>query len=166
MKAGINRKTVIVHLAAFAGLAFAALIIDIARDAPRVLPAFNQRYFYVLLSLLVLTLPLTVWQCRHRISDLKVVLSAYGVAAGVVIMEMCFSPSLFDGGASKTMFSLIAIGASYAVLQVCIVRLIGKRLWFAAMAFLLFAGTGIADLYSSNRYHGSIHWVLEWTVWE
>jgi uncharacterized membrane protein len=160
----MNRRNVAIHLTAIGALTCATVFIDIARNIPRVLPAFDQRFFSVLLSLLILTLPVSAWQCRHRVKDLKVVLGAYGAAAGVLMIEAVFAMSVFRAGLIRVVLPLLFIGAAYAVLQVCIVRLAGKHLWLAATTFLLFAGTGIADLYSANSYHGNIHWIVTWTV--
>ena len=145
-------------------LASAVVFIDIARDIPCVLPAFDQRFFPVLLGLLILALPVSAWQCRHRVKDLVVVLGAYAAAVAVLLTETMCAMSVFRGGVAQAALPLICIGLAYGVLYLCVVNLAEKRLWFAVISFLLFAGAGIADLYRANDFHGNIHWIVEWTV--
>ena len=160
----MNKTKLITQIAAIGALAIAVVFIDIGRRHHRDLPAFDQSFLPVLLSLLLLVLPVSVWQCRHRAKDLLVVLGAYAAAVSVLLIETVCAMSAFCGNGAHAVLPLICIGLSYGVLYLCVVKLAEKRLWFAVTIFLLFAGTGIADLYRANVYHGSIHWIIEWQV--
>lgn len=160
----MNKTKLITRSATIGALAVAVVFIDIARSHPRVLPAFDQRFFSVLLGLLVLVLPVSVWQCRHRVKDLLVVLGAYSAAVAVVLTEAMCAMSAFRGSVAQAALPIICIGLGYAVLYGCVVKLAEKRLWFAVTTFLLFAGAGVDDLYRANVSHGCIHWIIGWTV--
>ena len=160
----MNKTKAISHIVAIGTLACAVVFIDIARNLPRILPAFHQRFFPVLLGLLVLVLPVSAWQCRHRVKDLLVVLGVYAAAVAVLLTETMCAMAVFCGSVAGEALPLICIGLVYGVLYLCVVKLAEKRLWFAVITFLLFAGAGIADLHRANAFHGSIHWIVVWTV--
>ena len=160
----MNKTKLITHVVAIGVLASAVVFIDVARHIPRVLPAFDQSFFPVLLGLLILALPVSAWRCRHRVKDMVVVLGAYAAAVVVMLTEMMCAMSVFCGSVAHAAIPLICIGLAYGVLYLSVVNLAEKRLWFAVTSFLLFASAGIADLCRANDFHGSIHWIMEWTV--
>lgn len=61
----MNKTKAITHIVTIGTLVYAVVFIDIAGNIPRVLPAFHQRFFPVLLSLLGLVLPVSAWKCRE-----------------------------------------------------------------------------------------------------
>jgi hypothetical protein len=160
----MNKTKLMTHVVGIATLACMVVFIDIAENLPRILPAFHQLLFPVLLGLLILALPISAWQCRHRVKDLVVVPRAYAAAVIVLLAESTCAMSVFNVSVAHAALSLICIGLSYGVLYLCVVKLAEKRLWLAVTTFLLFAGTGIADLYRANSFHGDIHWILAWAV--
>jgi len=153
-----------VHAIALGALAFSALTLHLARQAPRILPAFDQRFFPVLLSSLAIAFPVSAWQCRERARDFRWVLAAYGAAFGVLTTESLCALAVFRAPRPQALLLLACVGLVYGLLQLCIAKLAEKRLYAASLALLLFAATGIVDLYRANHHHGRIHWVLSWTV--
>ena len=160
----MKQRELVIHGVSLVALGVTALALHLAGDMPRLLPAFRQLLFPTLLTLLVAAFPISAWQCKDRARDFRCVLTGYGVVFGVLVAEALCARLIFMGRTPRGFAALAVIGLAYGALQLCIAALAEKRLLTAAAALLLFAATGVVDLFRANSHHGSIHWVLEWTV--